>query len=368
MLTRSGSIAALASLRYWLIGGEAFPLALARQIRSALPARIINMYGPTESTVWSTCYEITGEDTGKEQTIPIGAPLTNTYLRIFDANGSITAPGEIGELFIGGPGVTRGYWKQPELTAERFLPDAAGATPGARLYRTGDLVRENEDGLIEFLGRADFQVKIRGYRIELGEIEAVLGNHPAVREVIVVTQLDASGEPQLVAYIIAREESGLSTAELRIYCRQKLPEYMRPASFAFLTALPMTPNCKVDRKALVHVLGAKNGGKTADMPAMSTLEKRIAAEWQELLGGIQIDLRSNFFDLGANSLTVAEAATRFRERLGLEVKLTDLFAYPTVAALAAYLGRVNPAPTGSAAVERGAARRAALAARTRRTS
>jgi amino acid adenylation domain-containing protein len=363
MLARSASArGALSALRYWLIGGEAFPLALAQQLRAALKARIINMYGPTETTVWSTCYELIGG----EASIPIGRPIANTQVYVLDAKMAPLPIGEAGELYIGGAGVTRGYWRRPELTAERFVADPFANAPGAKLYRTGDLVKFGEGGALEFLGRADFQVKIRGFRIELGEIETVLGAHPGIREAVVIAQ-NPAGDPQLAAYVVAHEEQGLSAAELRIYSRQKLPNYMAPASYTFLDALPMTPNGKVDRNALPTAHSAQSSSTpTAGGVATSELEKTIVAIWQDLLGLAAIGLHGNFFDLGATSLTVAEAATRLREVLGREVKLTDLFAYPTVSSLAAYLGRREPqAPAGSGS-GRGAARRDALAARASR--
>jgi amino acid adenylation domain-containing protein len=364
MLARSASArGALSSLRHWLIGGEAFPLALAQQLRAALKARIINMYGPTETTVWSTCYELSGG----EASIPIGRPIANTQVYVLDAAMAPAPIGEAGELYIGGAGVTRGYWRRPELTAERFVADPFTITPGAKLYRTGDLVKFGEGGLLEFLGRADFQIKIRGFRIELGEIETVLGAHPGIREAVVIAQPNLAGDPQLAAYVVAHEEQGLSAAELRIYSRQKLPNYMAPASYTFLDALPMTPNGKVDRKALSTAHGAHSGSTSTDGGvATSELEKTIVAIWRELLGLATIGLHGNLFDLGATSLTVAEAANRLREVLGREIKLTDLFAYPTVSSLAAYLGRPEPHPAAGPGSGRGAARRDALAARASR--
>lgn len=363
MLARSAAtLAALASLRCWLIGGEAFPLALAQQLRATLKARILNMYGPTETTVWSTWYELAGG----ESCIPIGRPIANTQVYVLDSSMAPVPAGAVGELYIGGAGVTRGYWHRPELTAERFVASPFAHTPGARLYRTGDLARHSENGLLEFLGRADFQVKIRGFRIELGEIEAVLGAHPGIREAVVIARTSPAGDPQLAAYVVAHEEQGLSAAELRIYCRQKLPNHMAPSTYTFLAALPMTPNGKVDRKALSAPQGGQTSATPADALATTDLEKTIVAIWRELLEATTIGIHSNFFDLGATSLTVAEAASRLREVLGRDLKLTDLFAYPTVSTLAAYLGRPQSSAEEGAGAGRGATRRAAIVVRATR--
>jgi len=363
MLTRSAdALAAMQALRVLLVGGEAFPVALAQHLREALPARIINMYGPTETTVWSASFELEQA----ESTVPIGRPIANTQIQILDTELQPVPIGEIGELYISGAGVARGYWRRPELTAECFSANPFATAPNDRLYRTGDLARYRTDGAIEFMGRADFQIKIHGFRIEIGEIEAVLGGHPGIREAVVIAEETPAGDPQLAAYLVARPDQGLSAAEVRIYARQKLPKYMVPVRFTFLSALPLTPNRKVDRKALA-------APRTADQSPMpeagerTELEQTIVKIWQELLGITAIGLRTNFFDLGATSLTVAEAATCLREALRREIKLTDLFAYPTVAALAAHLGGGPPTiDATNAASDRGAARLDALAGRASR--
>jgi amino acid adenylation domain-containing protein len=364
LMRSTEALPAMRSLHALLVGGEEFPLALARQIRGAIDARILNMYGPTETTIWSTCFELVGD----EPTIPIGKPIANTQIYILDPNLEPVTIGEVGELYIGGAGVARGYWKLPELTAERFIANPFVTDKGALLYKTGDMARYRADGTVEFIGRADFQVKLNGFRIELGEIETVLGEHPGIREAVVMADLSPAGDPQLAAFIIAHPEQGLSAAEVRIYARQKLPKYMVPARFTFLEAMPVTPNGKVDRKALSAIRAGEQISGPVEPGARTHLEKAIVAVWQGLLGAERIGLHSNFFDLGATSHTVAEAASSLREMLKREIKLTDLFGYPTVAALAAYLSRAESAQTPNSEAGRGAARRAALAARASRTA
>ena len=205
------------------------------------------MYGPTETTIWSTVYRI--PDTADSRTnIPIGRPLANTQVYVLDPQLQPVSPGEPGELFLGGAGVVRGYWQRPALTAERFLSDPFAS--GGRIYRTGDVVRSRPEGDLEFLGRIDFQVKLRGYRIELGEIEAVLEQHPEVWQAVVVAREDRPGDKRLVAYVVPNGEGSSTSEALRVALESKLPDYMVPSHFVFLDRLPMTANGKIDRTAL----------------------------------------------------------------------------------------------------------------------
>ncbi|WP_144444395.1 amino acid adenylation domain-containing protein, partial [Caballeronia arationis] len=235
-------------LREIIVAGEACPPSLARQ-SSALPrpVSLYNEYGPTEATVWATAYRCLPEETNL---VPIGRPIANTRVYLLDAQRQLTPPGAIGELYIGGAGVSRGYLNRPELTAERFIDDPFSGQPGARLYRTGDLARYRPDGNIEFLGRNDHQVKIRGFRIELGEIEAQIASHPAVREAVVIARArhEKTQDQQLVAYVTGTAEIDAST--LREHLASRLPDYMVPSAFVVLDALPLTPNGKLDRRAL----------------------------------------------------------------------------------------------------------------------
>jgi amino acid adenylation domain-containing protein len=323
---------AMKDLRVMLVGGEALLPPLAHQLRSTLNADIYNMYGPTETTVWSTVYHLKGD----ENSVPIGRPIANTQVYILNESLEPVPVGVTGELYIGGSGVARGYWRRPDLTAERFLPDRFTLTPGSRLYKTGDLVRYRPDGMIEFVGRADYQVKIRGFRVELNEIETVLCAHPGVQDAAVkLTGVDLD-DPQLTGYVVRAPRFDISQKELRIYLRLKLPDYMVPSTVLFLDALPTTPNGKVDRGALTSLslvrpdLIQPNGTKVP-------LEATIAQIWQDVLGLDAVGAHDNFFDLGANSLMVAEAAINLGSALGRPVKLIQFFTYPTVSSLARHL-------------------------------
>jgi hypothetical protein len=316
--------AALSKLEALMVGGEALPPRLAKELRTLVPGQLLNMYGPTETTVWSTTCEL--REVG--EFVPLGTPIANTQLRIASAWGMECPALVPGELLIGGEGVTRGYLDRPGLTAERFVDDVNGA----RWYRTGDLVRRRADGALEFLGRIDHQVKIRGHRIELGEIEAALAGQPGVKDAVVVARGD-----RLLGYVTAQAGARLDTGQLRAALAQRLPEIMVPQSVLVLPSLPMTPNGKVDRNAL-----PEPNAVIAVRPALSTpqgeLERTIATIWQEVLGLAQVGTTENFFDLGGHSLAVVQVQRRLREACGREVTITDMFRLPTIKALAAHLG------------------------------
>jgi amino acid adenylation domain-containing protein len=329
------AFAALGSLRQMLLGGEAVPAALIHHLRQVFKGEIHNMYGPTETTIWST----TGRIEEASGAVSIGRPIANTQIYILDAELKPVPAGEAGELFIGGDGVARGYWNRPELTAERFLTIAA--LSAQRIYRTGDLARFLPDGNIEFLGRADYQIKLRGHRIEPGEIEAFLEKCPGVRQAVIVLREDREGDMRLVAYLVAAATGAASAAVLRAALAAALPEYMVPSAFVFLDALPLTDNGKIDRKALLKLpppnlaAGASAPGP-GNQPA-TEIERIVARVWQEALGVPSVGMSDNFFDLGAHSLTVAEVQARLQEALGREIALLDLFEFSTVSALAAHL-------------------------------
>ncbi len=244
--------------------------------------------------------------------------------------------GVVGELYLGGVGVGRGYWQRPELTAERFVPDPGGG--GGRLYRTGDRVRYLAEGQLEFLGRLDYQAKVRGFRIELGEVEAALETHPGVRQSVVVTRPGADGEARLLGYVVG--EAGAAAPgleELRSYLKERLPEYMVPALFGVLEQLPLTPNGKVDRQGLPE-LGAERPALAQEYVAPRTpLEQLLSAMWGETLGQERIGVHDNFFELGGDSIRAAVFVNRLQERLGELVHVVAMFDSPTVAALAGYL-------------------------------
>jgi amino acid adenylation domain-containing protein len=319
-----------------LSGGEALPAELARELLSRVGS-LWNVYGPTETTIWSALQPVTALRDATSSTVPIGLPIANTTLHLLDRKLGPMAPvlpvpvGVVGELYIGGAGLARGYLRRPALTAERFVPDPF-AGPGARLYRTGDLARRLGGGEIEFLGRADTQVKVRGFRIELGEIEAALAAHEAVRQAVVAVRAESAQSSQLVAYVVAAGPAA-NPGNLRAALREELPEYMVPSLFVFLTELPLTPNGKVDRKALPSP-AADPLGRTRERVAPRTpVELRVAEIWAEILGVQGIGIHDNFFELGGHSLMATQVISRLEEAFGIELGLPAIFKTPTVAAL-----------------------------------
>ncbi|HEX5406635.1 MAG TPA: amino acid adenylation domain-containing protein [Pseudonocardiaceae bacterium] len=312
--------------------GDGFPAALVRRWQELSPARIINEYGPTEITVGNSVSVVAGPP--RTELAPIGRPIPNTTAYALDADLRPVPIGAVGEEYVGGVGVARGYHGRPALTAERFVPDPFGTVPGGRLYRTGDLVRVLPDGEFDFVGRVDHQVKIRGYRIEPAEIEAALTAHPAVRDAVVVAT-----DGRLTAYLVAPDEP----ADLRTYLATLLPEYMIPAAFATVNAFPLTDNGKVDRRALSELDAAALVPEQEYVAPRTTMEDRIADVWQRSLGVPRIGMFDNFFDLGGDSIRAVGLVGTLREA-GLDVTVRDLFAERTVAGLAEFLtGRPAPA-------------------------
>lgn len=317
-----------------LCGGEPMPPDLADKL-IPLCAELWNMYGPTETTIWSTCARI--RDPGH---ITIGQPIANTETLILDSQLQPVPPGIEGELFIGGDGLARGYHNRPELTAERFLPHPFN--PGQRLYRTGDLARFTPEGEIECLGRLDFQVKIRGHRIELGEIESVLTSHPLLKQATVAPFEDSTGDKRLVAYFTAEKKDTPSLAELREHARDRLPDYMLPTAFVRMTEIPRTPNGKIDRKALpapsqddVATDGRKN-------PPVTPTEEGLAVIWRKVLGLSSIGRHDKFFDLGGNSLLAVRVFIEIEKQFGRHLPLAALFNAPTIADLALIIEQAQP--------------------------
>ncbi|HYO53117.1 non-ribosomal peptide synthetase, partial [Archangium sp.] len=323
-------------LRALLTGGD----RLRRRPRQGQKARLMNHYGPTENTVVATWAPVVGE---AGTLPPIGKPLPNVQTYVLDEGMNPVPVGVRGELYIGGEGLARGYLDRPELTAERFVPNPFSGKPGARLYRTGDGVRWSAAGELEFLGRADSQVKVRGFRVELGEMEVALAQHPAVREAVVVARESAPGDKQLVGYVVAQGEARPSKAELRTYLRERLPEYMVPSAFVVMEALPLTPNGKVDRRALPAPDEGHGSDDTLVAP-QTELERTVAAIWQEVLGLPKVGTNDRFFDLGGNSLLILKVQMKLSTALGIEVKLTKLFQYPTIASLAQHLTQEDTGP------------------------
>ncbi len=318
-----------------LCGGEALPLDLAAELLPRVGS-LWNVYGPTETTIWSTVEPVLTvlAGVGAGGSVSIGRPLANTTVYLLDRRLQPVPVGVAGELYIGGAGVARGYLGRPELTAGRFVPDPFSASPGARLYRTGDLARQLPDGRIAYLGRTDFQVKVRGFRIELGEIEAALSRHPAVAQAVAAVREDTPGNPQLTAYYVPAEGRAASVGNLRAALREELPDYMIPALFVSLPALPLTPNGKVDRKALPAPEGGRpDVGREYVAPA-GEVEERLAAIWAEVLRIDRVGARDNFFELGGHSLMATQVLSRVQGTFGVELALRVLFDSPTVAGLA----------------------------------
>jgi acyl carrier protein len=266
-----------------------------------------------------------------------------------------------GELHLGGVQVGRGYHKRPELTAEKFIPDPFSDDPEGRLYKTGDLCRWLPDGVVEYLGRMDFQVKIRGFRIELGEVEDTLRQHPAVHEAVVTAREDKPGYKQLVAYVVLAGEPARTTAELRDYLRQKLPDHMVPVAWVTMSALPLTPNGKVDRKAL-PLPGADQLAElsTVYVPPDSEMEQRIAAIWQDVLGIAQVGRTHNFFDLGGDSLRLMRVHSRLRKAFNKDITMVDMFKCTTVRALAQHLSGQSESSVSDGAQTQGEVRKDAI--------
>ncbi|HEX7238685.1 MAG TPA: amino acid adenylation domain-containing protein, partial [Longimicrobiaceae bacterium] len=330
-LLRTGGIPA--SVRTLNLGGEPLPADLARALHEVgTVEKVGNLYGPTEDTTYST-YSLVERGAA---TVRIGRPVANTRAYVLDGALRPAPVGTVGELYLAGGGVARGYAGRPELTAERFLPDPFGA-PGTRMYRVMDRVRWTAGGELEYFGRTDFQVKVRGFRIELGEIEAALRAHPSVREAVAVVREYAPGDRRIVAYVVSDEGT---VAGLRAHLAERVPEHMLPSAFVALDALPLTPSGKVDRRALPAPGGA---GTEAFVAPRTPAERTLAGIWAEVLGAGRVGAADDFFELGGHSLLATQVVTRVREAFGVELPLRAVFEAPTVAALAARIGEAGGA-------------------------
>ena len=341
---------ALAGLRQLLTGGEALSVPHVRRALEALPAvRLINGYGPTECTTFTTCHTIPRPLPEDLRSIPIGRPIRDTTLYVLDAERQPVALGEPGELYVGGEGLARGYLNRPDLTAERFVPDTVSGAKDARLYRTGDLVRWLPDGTVEYLGRADEQVKIRGFRIEPGEIVSALLADPALKTAAVVAREDRPGAKRLVAYLVARPGAAQPThAKLRERLAKSLPEAMVPSAFVWLEALPVTANGKLDRRALPPPPPTRPALAQEFVPPASELEGKIAALWSEVLGVEPVGRDDGFFELGGSSLLAVRMVTRLRAELGLDVPMVRIFDQPTLSGFAGAAASASAPQKGEA--------------------
>ncbi len=332
---RSGRPHQLA-LRYVIFGGETL------EMRSLQPwfdkhgdqkPRLVNMYGITETTVHVTYRPIFAKDLASGSVI--GQPIPDLRIYILDARMQPVPIGLPGEMYVGGSGVARGYLNRPELTTERFIPNPFRNKPGARLYKTGDLARCLTDGDIEYLGRADGQVKLRGHRIELGEVESALREHPAVSECVVVLREDSPGDRRLVGYVVAEpDQASPALSELRRFLNTKLPDYMIPAAFVFLEALPLTPNSKLDRTALPVPEQARPELDESFAAPQTPTEIAVAEIWREVLHLERVGLHESFFELGGHSLLMTQIISRLREAFQIELPIRRFFASPTIAKLA----------------------------------
>lgn len=367
LLTNPETRSALGRIPHLMIGGEAFPVSLAAELDAVCQGTVRNMYGPTETTIWSSTEPVLG----RPESISIGRPIANTQLYILDKGLEPAPIGVAGELWIGGEGVVRGYHARPELTDERFVPDPFSDRPGARMYATGDLARWMEDGRIDFLGRLDHQVKLRGYRIELGEIEARLGAQQDVREGVVIAREDTPGDVRLVGYV--RPAAGsppgtvLDEAALREGLREHLPEFMVPSNIVTLDKFPQTPNGKVDRKALPAPRDVQQRSQAEYKAPENELEAQIAEIWKGVLYLEKVGVDDNFFDLGGHSLLVVQAHRKLRDVIPMPITLTDLYRFPTISGLASHLSSGDGArETAQASQARADKRRQALGRRRRR--
>jgi len=331
----------LPDLKLWTTSGEALSGELAERFRQCLPnSKLLNLYGSSEVSADATCYET--HKTKTSGMIFIGRPIYNTQIYLLDSHLQPVPIGISGEICVGGAGLARGYLNHPQLTTERFIPNAFCDEPRSRLYRTGDLARYLSSGDIEFLGRVDNQIKIRGHRVEPAEVETALNQHPAVRESVVVAHQDASSaERYLVAYVVSTDQPSLSANQLRGFLKDKLPEFMLPSVFVGLERLPLTPNGKVDRGALPLPGNIRLELENVFVGARTEAEQLVAQIWREVLKVERIGVHDNFFELGGHSLTATQVIARLRDAFRTEVPLRFLFETPTVADLTHKIETLN---------------------------
>lgn len=337
-----------------LSGGEALEPQLAKQLITK-GKEVWNLYGPTETTIWSSIYQLEPDRLQDFKTIPLGKAIANTQLYVLDSQLRLALPGVVGELYIGGAGLARGYLNRPDLTAEKFIPNPFAVNsiffsatpapllpcpPAPLLYKTGDRVRYNLNGDLEYLGRVDNQVKIRGFRIELGEIATVLSQHPEIDTAVVVTRGEGT-EKKLVAYILPKQDkTDINTANLRSFLQSKLPNYMIPGNYVMLEQLPLTPNGKIDRTNLPELDTVRPSLDIAYQKPRTEIERAIAQIWQQILQVEQVGAADNFFDLGGHSLSMIRVHSQVKEMFSVDISLVNMFRYPTIASLAEHCNQV----------------------------
>jgi amino acid adenylation domain-containing protein len=330
-----------------LCGGESLSAELAAELRNRC-GRLWNLYGPTETTIWSSAQELQGTETH----VTIGRPLWNTQMYVLTRDLELLPEAVTGEMYIAGAGVARGYLHRPELTAERFMPDPYAKERGARMYRTGDLGRYIGGGEIEYLGRRDEQVKVRGYRIELGEIEEVIREQEWVREAVVVVREGEDGEKRLVAHVVVREGDEGQEQELRRRVSERLPWYMRP-EMRMRERLPLSVNGKVDRRRLAEEGEEGEGGSKREREkARSEVEEVLVGIWEEVLGEEEVGIEDDFFELGGHSLRAMQLVSRVRRAFEIELPLEKVFTSSTIAQLAPVIVQVQAQQIDGAEVDR----------------
>ncbi|MGA9377367.1 MAG: amino acid adenylation domain-containing protein, partial [Phormidium sp.] len=338
MLLEQGGIETCQSLKHIFCGGEVLSVALQEGLLSKLEVKLHNLYGPTEACIDATFWNCQPQKYG--QVVPIGRPISNTQIYILDQYLQPVPIGIPGELHIGGAGLAQGYLNRPELTFEKFISNPFSNEPNSRLYKTGDLARYLPDGNIEYLGRIDNQVKIRGFRIELGEIESLLNQYPQIQTAVVVAKEGIPGDKRLVAYITLQTEETFTLAQLRQYLKIKLPEYMVPSAFVVLETFPLTPNGKVDRRAL-PIPDFHLELQDKYIAPRTPIEEILAYSWEQILNLKRVGIHDNFFALGGNSLLATQLMSRIRSHLQLELPLRSLFEAPTIVELAALIQRLQ---------------------------
>lgn len=303
-----------------LCGGEAFPRPLAPQLFSR-SAAVWNMYGPTETTIWSSTYRVAGEQEGA---VPIGGPIAGTQMQLLDEKLQPIGGDDSGLLYIGGEGLARGYHRQPDLTAERFVPDPFSAAPGARIYNTGDVAFRYSDGAIGYLGRQDFQVKLRGVRIELGEIEAVVELHPGVRQAVAIVREDVPGDKRIIVYYVPATTANLTANELRRHLSLTIPEHMLPSKYVRMNAFPLTSSGKIDRRLLPAPPMSRARVGEEFVPPQTQFEKEVTEIWSSLLALDEISMHDHFLELGGHSLLVMQVISRLEDTFRVRLSISDV--------------------------------------------
>jgi hypothetical protein len=356
-------------MRIAFLGGE--PISIPRlrpwMTHPSCRAEVANTYGPTECTDICGAYRMTPENMEQYDFVPLGRPIHNVQLAIVDPDFQPCKVGEPGELLVAGAGIGAGYINDPEMTAAKFVPNPFPDISGPTVYRTGDQARWLPDGVIEFLGRLDHQVKIRGFRIELHEIESLLKAHPVIRDAVVIVRKGSGGDEsaRLVCYMMPREDVNVSIEEIRLYLSGRLPAYMIPAAFHVLPKLPLSPNGKVDRRAIQMIPEPDvPAAKQSFVAPESVLERQIRQIWIDILGLSQIGMDDNFFDAGGNSIQLAQVHTRLQALVKREFPITDLLVHTTIRAAAAFLVKdTKIQPGGSSIQDRARRQREALSTR-----